>query len=739
MKKRNIFMLISLLAGLLGTNFVFSSEVKTPAGVQVSALGGAGAALVREEAVYYNPAALAFFEFPSLVTSWQRWYDFINKGQIIGILPCSKNMTMGIFDNYSSTGKIDYWNEANSNNGSYRFFSNLVSLSIGWRLMGNLSLGGTLKYLSEDTKYSKASSEVLGDLSLFTRYKEVLNMGINLQNIGDSQDSLVKAGISIFDRDGRLSSFPTIFSLDLNYPLRFKPYLSFGMETFLYSMLYFRLGYRTGPLDLERLGYLNGLTFGFGFEFSKGTNWQLDYAFVPNGDLGEMHQVGLGYKFGKELKVVKEEKSIIKRGKGKEGQMEAEILFQDSLKLIEQGDLLEATLIFEECLSLNPGHQRAKILLEEISTKLDKEVALEGQNSMIFQGVKEHYVTGINEYRKQNFEKAILKFNKVLENTFHPKTKKYLEQAKRHLTIRESRNQASLYFEHAENLVKEGRYVEAETKLEKSLELYPEYLSAKELLNQVSLKTKTEQKIKKHLNWGEKNFDKGQYEKALINFYHVLRLNPENERALQMIRGCGLKIIGEDKEKKISDKKRENYFKKGKNFCKEGDFKSAIYLWARIITSEPANIEVLKEIQRAYRKMQREKRKQEQQQFLKQQQEKERKEKIERYCKKAEGFYKTGKHNHSIEYWKKVLELDPENKQAKEGMNKSKKKLKIGTSNGVDLEVVEEYYKQGLIYYNQGKYQEAIIEWKKVLELDPNNEKAKANIKVVEEKMNAVK
>ena len=53
----------------------------------------------------------------------------------------------------------------------------------------------------------------------------------------------------------------------------------------------------------------------------------------------------------------------------------------------------------------------------------------------------------------------------------------------------------------------------------------------------------------------------------------------------------------------------------------------------------------------------------------------------------------------------------------------------------VDPEIIEGYYKQGIVYYSQGKYQEAIIEWKKVLALDPTHEKAQKNIKKAQEKL----
>ncbi|MGQ9844470.1 MAG: tetratricopeptide repeat protein [Spirochaetota bacterium] len=44
-------------------------------------------------------------------------------------------------------------------------------------------------------------------------------------------------------------------------------------------------------------------------------------------------------------------------------------------------------------------------------------------------------------------------------------------------------------------------------------------------------------------------------------------------------------------------------------------------------------------------------------------------------------------------------------------------------------ELVREYYFKGINYYSNNKFELAITEWRKVLAIDPNHEKAKNNIK----------
>jgi hypothetical protein len=63
-----------------------------------------------------------------------------------------------------------------------------------------------------------------------------------------------------------------------------------GAEYLLYRIAAFRVGFRTGPQDLSSLGALSGLSAGLGLFYRS---LAFEYAFVPNGKLGEVHRVGL--------------------------------------------------------------------------------------------------------------------------------------------------------------------------------------------------------------------------------------------------------------------------------------------------------------------------------------------------------------------------------------------------------------------------------------------------------------
>lgn len=85
-----------------------------------------------------------------------------------------------------------------------------------------------------------------------------------------------------------------------------------------------------------------------------------------------------------------------------------------------------------------------------------------------------------------------------------------------------------------------------------------------------------------------------------------------------------------------------------------------------------------------------------------------------------------------------VLERDPENTRALVAANRIESELRIGTGGTAarartltpDQEArVREFYFRGINFYSNNRFQDAIAEWRKVLAIDPNHEKAKNNIR----------
>ena len=94
----------------------------------------------------------------------------------------------------------------------------------------------------------------------------------------------------------------------------------------------------------------------------------------------------------------------------------------------------------------------------------------------------------------------------------------------------------------------------------------------------------------------------------------------------------------------------------------------------------------------------------------------------------------------ALDHFRWIVGVDPENMKAAINMSKIESQIRIGAS-GPEQEptgpkltenqkrLVREYYLRGINYYSNNNFEKAIEEWRKVLALDPGNEKAKNNIR----------
>jgi tetratricopeptide (TPR) repeat protein len=90
----------------------------------------------------------------------------------------------------------------------------------------------------------------------------------------------------------------------------------------------------------------------------------------------------------------------------------------------------------------------------------------------------------------------------------------------------------------------------------------------------------------------------------------------------------------------------------------------------------------------------------------------------------------------AVQYYKKVLELDPDNEEA----NGQIEKLTGSRSRAsISAKEIKALYYEGVDKYVNGDIEDAIKKWARVLEMDPNNPEARKNITRAKEKLAAIK
>ena len=254
-------------------------------------------------AMFYNPAALAAEKGTSAMLTHAIWFESVNYTVAALSRYTEKYGALGFGIRLLNYGEIDSLDSAGISDGS--FSPRDVAVSAGWGrglnsgwLDGSWSVGAQVKYLS--SKISESASALLADGGV--QYKRSrLAAGFSLQNIGTSlKYGSESESVPVQTRFGLAYAWRTITAYgDLGIPSDAKMWAALGAEYFAYSTdklsAALRAGYSTRAGD-ARNDKIFPLSFGLGIGMSE---FGLDYAFVPYGDLGQTHHITLNYRWAR--------------------------------------------------------------------------------------------------------------------------------------------------------------------------------------------------------------------------------------------------------------------------------------------------------------------------------------------------------------------------------------------------------------------------------------------------------
>ncbi len=293
-----------------GENSAQVLELKT--GTRPAAMGGAFVAISDDSnAVTYNPAGLAYLTKTELQLSQNKYFSEVTSNYIGWVYPLDEMHARNISDMGTLAGNVnlvDYGKIAsrdNSGNASGEFGAKdrVISLAYGKAFTTNFSVGFIGRQVVQEIAATKARGYSFDAGFLFSNIMDTLNIGIVAQNLGDKitfdkeanplpTNYVIGTALNLFTN--RL-----IVAADLNKPVNEYYHWNFGSEFWLTNVLALRLGYDTK----HDIG--NGLSTGIGlslqdFEFSfvPLSELAINYAYVPRGDLGVIHQIELVLKIG---------------------------------------------------------------------------------------------------------------------------------------------------------------------------------------------------------------------------------------------------------------------------------------------------------------------------------------------------------------------------------------------------------------------------------------------------------
>lgn len=295
-------------SGAVGTTG--SEFLNIDVGARGIGMGGAHTALTQDAAsMYWNPAGLAQVPKISAVFMHNRYAADINFDYLAYAERVSEKAVLAGAFRYMDAGSIAQTDINGNSLGDFRPRNYACEVGYGQTIEDmsdfdkNVSIGASGRFIRSDlVERADAFSGDMGVQALQARGPYPNRIGFVIQNVGKGQkfdrtrDSLplrvrLGGGVQVL-RD-------LLLAADLVFPVSNQPSGALGVEYALPARDELSATLRAG-LDTQALsGGLDGLrgpTFGFGVD-SGGFN--LDYAYVPLGTLGDAHRVSIGWKLAR--------------------------------------------------------------------------------------------------------------------------------------------------------------------------------------------------------------------------------------------------------------------------------------------------------------------------------------------------------------------------------------------------------------------------------------------------------
>ncbi len=306
--KKVLFSLLIFSGGNLfaGEGTTAANFLKFSQSAREAALAGAYSALADDSnAVFSNPGALANVEkteiglgFTSYIqdskmglVSYARDFKDGKLGMGLSLLSITGIEKRGLSD---TPGIIP--DSGNFSSSDMAFFLSYAKKNVFPNMVDNLNGGINLKYISSKIDIYSASALAV-DIGFIYKYSDKTNLAFSVFNLGtkmkydQDSDNLplnIKAGMAYKWKE------KTNFLAEVSeYIYDEKLYPSIAAEHQIREGFVLRAGYKFG-YDTSNLGSLVGLSAGFGIRVS---DIGFNYAYIPFGDLGNVHRFDFQMKF----------------------------------------------------------------------------------------------------------------------------------------------------------------------------------------------------------------------------------------------------------------------------------------------------------------------------------------------------------------------------------------------------------------------------------------------------------
>lgn len=297
---KKLFFIVLISSSILTAQTAGNSGLaflKLGFGARNIAMGDLGVATANDvTALNYNPALISGFTKSQLLFTHNELIQD-SRSELFGASFSLFNLPFALGINTTTISDIEIRTQPGEAQSSFNINYFYVSLSSGFDITENLSLGVTAKYLNENLFLAEANG---WGFDLGVNYKNViegLNIGASLRNIGSMNELLhektelpvdLRIGAAYYFAVNNLESDITVTGGLQKYTASDDSHIHLGAEFLFKKMFAVRAGYMSGYET-------KGLTAGLGIFWSS---INFDYAFTPyDFDLGSSHTISLMYNF----------------------------------------------------------------------------------------------------------------------------------------------------------------------------------------------------------------------------------------------------------------------------------------------------------------------------------------------------------------------------------------------------------------------------------------------------------
>ena len=233
---------------------------------------------------------------------------------------------------------------------------------------------------------------------------------------------------------------------------------------------------------------------------------------------------------------------------------------------------------------------------------------------------------------------------------------------------------------------------------------------SQEILDQQAERTRASEKallINQHFQLGLRYYSDNEYVQARTEWRNVLDIDPENEGARDYLSRTEEKI----------DEQITQHIGRARELERGGQFAGALSEWnlVRILDPEHADAAAavtrlsgrLEEMRRSYRSASR-------------------KLEIVDLYENALTAFSEGRYSDAKEKLDELLRKDPGHEEAKSLLRRTERRMIPLTDE--EKEEIKRLYISGMKFFTQGNYAAAVDEWRKILDIDPDNESVLKNI-----------